>query len=544
MSKLQRLGVIGVRVLGAGVALSVLAFAANCGGSTDDGGPAADTGGGGTDTGPGTDTGGGSDVKTDGGGDTAKTDSATPDFTASLVAEGTFDPIQSAGMTTDDHFIAIDDKGNAVAIPIAGGAPITISDGAVTANVVTSGKTVLVWKSVNKTTSVGTLVVWTKATGAKTLSTTSILYEAAASDDGTMVVYADNARSAGKVFDYSISKTDGTGVQKAVITNVMEDPAKCQAQSGFAGTKALLAWCSADTGGGDGGVDAAVDVGLDADVGGDAGTPTAIPGTISMIDPSGTVTTLKSNAVPQYAESKDQTKVTLLTQAGAYSVLTLGGAETPIATGVTFGGMFPEGNKVLYVDSAKDLYSATIGATPAPVKLASGVGIFYNPIVGATHIIYGTKQDSTGRLSDMFLVPVGGGTPVTLTTTANATIFGDQWTADKSLVTIYSPAVGSTGTLLAIDPAAPTPKTIATNSWVAYSPKGSTIVYNDNYNDTGDFSGGSSDLHIVDAKTGGPKLMAVQAGSDFYLTTARDKVCFASIDSSLPKSGVYCIAVP
>ena len=543
MSKLQRLGVYGVRALGAGVALSVLAFAANCGGSTQDNPAPADTGGGGTDTAGGTDTSGGGDVKTEGGTDTAKGDSATPDFTANLIAEGAFDPIQATGMTTDDHFIAIDDKGNAVAIPVGGGAPITISDGALTANVVATGKTVLVWKSVNKTTSVGTLVVWTKATGAKTLSTTSILYEAAASEDGSLVVYADNARSAGKVFDYSISKTDGTGVQKAVITNVMEDPAKCAAQSGFAGNKAVLAWCEVPATGGDGGLDAALDVG--ADVGGDAGPPAAIPATISSIDASGTVTTLKTNAVPQYSESKDQTKITLLTQAGAYSVLTLGGAETPIATGVTFGGMFPEGNKVLYVDTAKDLYAATVGATPAPVKLASGVGIFYNPIPGATHIIYGTKQDSTGRLSDMFLAPVGGGTAITLSTAANATIFGDQWTADKSMVTIYSPAVGATGTLLAIDPAAPTPpKTIATNSWVAYSPKGSTIVYNDTYNDTGDTSGGSSDIHIVDAKTGGPKLIAVQAGSDFYLTTARDKVCFASVDPSLPKQGVYCTTLP
>jgi hypothetical protein len=179
------------------------------------------------------------------------------------------------------------------------------------------------------------------------------------------------------------------------------------------------------------------------------------------------------------------------------------------------------------------------------VKLADGVVIFYNPIDGASHVLYGTKQDSTGNLSDMFLAPVAGGTTIPIVTVANATLFGDQFTADKSLLTIYSPTVGTTGTLLAIDPAAPTtPKTIATKSWVAYSPKGSLIVYNDNYTDSGDSTSGTSDLKVVDAKGGTPKLIAFQANSDFYLTTARDKIVYATTDLSVAKPGLYSALVP
>src|SRR4051812_41955479 len=278
MSKFQRMGVLGVRVLGASVALTVLAVAANCGGGDD--GPAAAVDSGGTTDAPGTDTPvseGGKDT----GGDAVKPpgDSAVPDFTATLVSEGVFEPLQATGMTTDDFFIAVDDAGNAVAIPAAGGAAEKITDNGVVQNIAVWGKVVFVWKSVNKTTNVGTLVAWTKAGGAKTVSTASILGEAAASDDGSLIVYSDNARSGGKVFDYSISASDGSNAHKAVITQVMEDTAagKCTAQSGFAGNTAVVAWCMSVVGL-DAGVDAGVDVG--ADVGGDAG-PTGTPGTIS-----------------------------------------------------------------------------------------------------------------------------------------------------------------------------------------------------------------------------------------------------------------------
>ena len=84
----------------------------------------------------------------------------------------------------------------------------------------------------------------------------------------------------------------------------------------------------------------------------------------------------------------------------------------------------------------------------------------------------------------------------------------------------------------------------ATNSWVAYSPKGSMVVYNDAYVDSGDTTSGSADIHLVDAKAGGNKLVAVQAGADFYLTKAKDKIVFATVDISVAKPGLYFTAVP
>ena len=541
MSKLQRMGVLGVRVLGAGVALSVLSLAANCGSTKTDDAPPGDTGGG-TDTAPGD--GGGTDANKDAGGDVIKPpgDSAVPDLPSTLIAEGSFTPLQFNGMTTDDHFIAIDDAGNAVAIPVAGGAPIKITDSAATTNVRVEGKTVLVWKGVNKTTSVGTLIAWTKANGAKTLTTASILGEASASDDGTLVAYADNARSAGKVFDYSISKTDGTGVQKAVITNVMEDATKCAPQTGFAGTKAVVAWCLSDVGG-DAGVDAGLDVGLD---GGDAGGPTAIPAKVSSIDGSGAVVTLKSDAVPSFRASKDGTKISVLTNAGAFSVITLGGAETPIATGVTFGDLLPEGNTVVYVDSTKAFFKATVGAAPAPVKLADGVVVFYNPVPGATHVFYGTKNDTKNNLSDLFMVSLAGGTATTLSAAVTATFFGDSFSADGSLVLFYSGVAAGIGNLQWVDKAAPAaPKTIAPGVWVSYSPKGTQVVYNDAYSPGAGSESGTADLKLIlDAKAGGPKLIATQADADFYMTTARDKIVYSTADASVKKPGLYSVAVP
>ncbi len=550
MSKLLGFGTNGVRVLGAFSALFVLAAAANCGSSSSDPGTVADTGVGvDTNVPPGE---GGTDTNkpTEGGTDVKPSEVGTPDIKSTLLADGTFQPLSSNGMTSDDFFICFDDAGQAVAINTAGTAPVTpdVID-KTGASILVSGKAVFSWHAVDSKTSIGTLVVWTKASGAHELTKTAVLGEAAASADGTTIIFADNAHGGGKTVDLTVAKADGTIIAKSVIKDVLEDStsttAPCTPTFAWSGNKPLVNWCAipvvGETGA-DVGVDAdvAVDVGADT---ADAAAPAGAIASLSLIDGT-TVTSLRSNLQNRLSVDKAGAKAFVIDFNGDIQVLPIPtGAALPIDTKGSFGDLLAAGDKAIYVTTTGDFKIATVGATPAPVTLGTKVQVFFNIPDAAKYVYYGTNYNSKTGVSDLFLVPLAGGTALNLDAKPDGAIFGDQFTADGTLALYYVAVSAGTGDMMVVDPtkAVTTAEKLAPGVWVSYSPKGSVVVYNDGYiAGSGD---GQANLRIIDAKSKAKNLVAVQAEADFYMNHAKTKIIYSSQDVSV-KPGLYVADVP
>src|SRR5207237_8270307 len=86
--------------------------------------------------------------------------------------------------------------------------------------------------------------------------------------------------------------------------------------------------------------------------------------------------------------------------------------------------------------------------------------------------------------------------------------------------------------------------TLANNTWVSYSPKGNTVIYNDNWGSGGFGSEGVADIRLVDATNTNPHLIAIQAENNFYITPDRTKVIYATGDPSAGANGLYSATFP
>src|SRR5260221_582971 len=152
--------------------------------------------------------------------------------------------------------------------------------------------------------------------GCATLIFVGLAANCGGSTDGTRIIYSDNAHGGRKITDVSIAKTDGTGAQKSVRKDRMENTAagKCQLNLAFAGTKALVGHCVTDVvAPGDAGTDAGSDAATDATADtGDAAAPTGTPATTSLDDGTGAVTDVLSNAVNQFSTDDAETKLFVL----------------------------------------------------------------------------------------------------------------------------------------------------------------------------------------------------------------------------------------
>ena len=333
------------------------------------------------------------------------------------------------------------------------------------------------------------------------------------------------------------------------LTAQMNDTAKaCSPLLFFSGTKALVSTCPAPSSVlPDAGTDVGHDVGLD--VGGADAGPAGPAASVVLIDPSGSYTTLRSNVDNAITPSKAGDKFFVVDLSGNASVQPVdGSAAIAIDTGVSFGGINPEGTTAIYAPTAGGLKAASVSATPAPITLSSTkVAVFYTPIMGEKYMYFGNNYVPNAGTSDLQLIPLTGGTAVTLDSATDGALFGDRFTADGKYAVFYTSVATGTGNLTVKDVSVATDKgkQLTSAVWTGYSPKGSMLTYNDNWQTGGTGVNGTADIRLIDVSSPATnKLVAAQADDNFYLSNDKTKIVFVTSDPSFIKSGAYVANVP
>jgi hypothetical protein len=294
------------------------------------------------------------------------------------------------------------------------------------------------------------------------------------------------------------------------------------------------------------------DAGTEA--GGDAGA-TVPTSTLSVYDGTGAGTQLANNLITNISGTTTGDKIWALTVTGSASVFPSdGSAAIPIDTGVLFGRVTGDGTKTIYSKPASSgatsgpLYVATVGASPSPTKITDDtIAVFFEYAqLGSKYVEYGTSFDPSTNDSDLKLAQLSGSPAITVSSDPASIVFGDPISADQKFAIFYTNVSAGAGDVNTIDiTAAGAKATIqANNTWVSYSPKGSLVIYNDNWGSGGNGSEGVADLRIVDAGSGARNYIAIQAENNFYISPDKTKVIFSTNDPSFTKGGLYTATFP
>jgi hypothetical protein len=515
------------------LALFAASLMVGCSGGSDDNGGDLDAG---------SDSSSHADARSDGAsnnGDAAALDASDGGATDAIADDGSDDApdidsgspigtrIQSGaarlrGVTRDDFAVYSNAAGDVFAAPVAGGSAVKITTIVEPAQVTIAGKAVFVWPTFNPSNFVGALTVWTAASGAKTLTTTSLVDQAAASADGAYVIYSANLNGSGTFGDLVLSKSDGTGAVTLVSGNDFDS---CTPILGFAGGYAVATHCETAAP--------------------DGSTP---PKTLSSyLLPAGTKTDLLNDVGFFWNADDSGSKIFTATAAGDGKVVPVtGGAATAIDTSVASGLISGDGTTVFYRTSASALKRSPV-ASAAPIALQStGVAIVRGISSGEGFLMFASKRDSSTDLTDLFLASlVTPGPAVPLVTTTTGAVYGDRFTSDATRALYYSAVddVSQIGTLQALPVAGGNATTLGQAVWRNRASTGAKVVFNDNFTPLGD-TPGRADLRVVDlAQSAAPTLLAPQADVEFALAASRTKVVY-TWNVTTAKGGLYVAPVP
>ena len=447
-------------------------------------------------------------------GGTAK--AATPPVGTQVLVGGA---LTMRDMTSDGWAVYSDNATLTLhAVPIAGGAPRDIVSLGNSFAVSVWGKVVFAWSHKNAA-GVGPLTVWSAASGAHTVSQASLAPWVAAAIDGNDILYLDEVDSSGQ--NGALVAAAGDGSKPKVIltglTGLQNDG--CRALLGFAGAYALAAHC-------DGGAKRAT--------------------LSSFATPSWTRADLATHAADNWSTDPAGTLVLTATDAGTVVIPIGGGAPTTIDASGSTGVLIAGGQSAIYGTSTNALRRSPVGA-PAPTTLVeSGVGGLYAISPDEKSVMFYKKMDPVHLISDMFLTSAATpGTPMTLSATQTAGVFGDPFTADSSHA-LYSTEVDAmlqTSTLntLALDSQAS--KVISRDVSVVWAATGAKIVFSDHYAWTG--SRGHADVRTVDtSKSAEPALIVSQADSEIFLSPAHDQIIYTWSLEDSPRAGLYVAPIP
>ena len=484
------------------------------------------------------------------------------------------------GITDDNYVIYSGNNGTKIpimAVPLAGGAPITIlaDIGATGYGPNIDHDTVFMWTAgtANATTGnvVGTLQFWTHAKGIQSPTGASAVGLTAASQDGTKVVYTTNVSADGTTGDLVLANNDLTGKTTLITgttTNVTatttyynpsirfandtyfvashqdgtspvtvsfwdvtaSTPAKKDLVTGAAtktvagpGTAVLISgdeWSASTTGAGFGGtILAATSAGaLQAFV---LPSTTAVP-----IDTSVTSSIVKP----------DGSGVLYGTSTGAYKLATLPTPGTPTQILSTkYGGFI-----IFSVNNA----SGSLGETPA-----------FSPD-GMYSTFYTIAGTSPAGASDVNLVNnVAAATAKNLLSAPTGAIFGDPYTLDsKFALYVTNFAANGTGTLTGYPVGGSAAKIISSNNGFSCNAlqlsAGSKVVYSDNWVAVGT-ANGLNDLSTVDltASTLAPVSIVKQSDTtlfaSYFLSQDRTKIVFSMmIAGNVKTAGIWSVPLP
>ncbi len=328
-------------------------------------------------------------------------------------------------------------------IPVAGGTPTKIGTPSGNYFAATAGKAVIVWDALSAN-GVGKIHTWTQGgTYASPVALNVAANGAAASPDGSYIIFEANSNTAATVADIVGAKIDGTGIA-TLASQVDVGPGNfsafvngCVPNFGFPNsTTALVTSCATNPG--------------------DAGVPNATVNSYAVASDGGAWTStpiVATNALPVFSWDGDGgngtsvfTATTLPTE--QISPVT-GGAPTPIDTkdvnkgDWTFVYVNRAGTAVMY-NVAGALYTSPT-TVPAPTAVqATGVNYIRAVSGDEQWLVYTTTWDKGGPPpasfgSDLFLTKTTAGfTPVQLGTGTTNALFGldgpDQFTTDSSHV--------------------------------------------------------------------------------------------------------------
>jgi hypothetical protein len=423
------------------------------------------------------------------------------------------------GMTSDGWAVYSDNATLTLhAVPISGGAPHDIVSLGDSFAVSFWGKVVFAWSNKNAA-SVGPLTVWTSAGGPHAVSSASLAPWVAATVDGTKILYLDNVDAQGQMGDLVAAAGDGSSPSKILtgLTGLSNDG--CQALLGFAGSYALAAHC-------DGGATSAT--------------------ISSFTTASWRQTDLVTGAADSFVTDPGGTIVLTATSAGTVVVPIAGGAPTIIDPAGSTGVLVANGQSAIY-GAAKDELRRSPVSSPSPTTLVgSGVGGLYGVSPDENFVLYYKQMDSVDLLSDMYLASATKpGTPMTLSATPTAGVFGDAFTTDGSHA-LYFAAVDQateTGTLDALAFGSDAPTALTNSGYEAWATTGAKIVFSDHYTWTG--SRGHTDVRTVDTSGSAEATLIVnQADSEVFLSPERDQVVYTWSLEDSPRAGLYVAPIP
>jgi hypothetical protein len=349
------------------------------------------------------------------------------------------------------------------AAPVAGGAPVVIKAGIADADsAYVSGGAVAFYTGT--TAGIATsITVWTKANGAKPVTTASRDAVFFASQDGTRVAFSTNATATSTDIAVTTSAAPSAATPALTGANAVNLAATaCDANIGFTGTTLVGAYCT--------GVDT-----------------TATQAKLVTVDATGAAVVRINNTAAGDAiralwfADTSGTKLFVVGPApdNQGKVVIANGANTTVANAdINIAGpidVAKDGSRVIYRTTGGALQKATFAATPAitPV-VASGVLGVLDISQDSKYVAYNTL-DASG-LTDAKVVDVTAATPAPAVIATAATAAGIQFIGAGTHVIYLDELTNTTGKLKSKPVAGGAEKVLDAASYGAYVPRVGTGV--------------------------------------------------------------------
>jgi hypothetical protein len=426
------------------------------------------------------------------------------------------DALSVRGVTADGYVIFSDDVAlRLAAVELTGGSTKSLGPLGSKFWVSVQGNVVFAWSSV-ASTGQGALSVWTASTGLHAIAPASYGLLAAASADGSQILYVDGVDATGTTGDVSMAQVDGTGAKK-LLRGV--HVAGCFPQLGFVGTFALSSHCDGNPG------------------------PSFSSAITSFSLPSLARTDLVTHAANYWSASA--TRVFASTSHGVLLV-PIGGGPTEMVDKTGFIGQLSTDGQTTFYSTMSHAFRRSPAVAPSPTTLVQkDFGGLYSLSGDDAWALYYWSMGNDG--SDLYLTGTAAhGTPTTLSSTTNAGIVGDAFTADSThalYVTDVDPCNDS-GALHARALDGTSDVILGHGVWLDRATSGGKVVFSENYLATGGLRFGRADIAVADTAHGGAATRVV-SGADVVVQVTPDLDQVVYSWSLRPgSSGLYLARLP
>jgi hypothetical protein len=426
--------------------------------------------------------------------------------------------LSARGVTSDGYEIYSDDAALQLnAVPIAGGASQSIVALGSKFWVTVVGQVVFAWSNVTGA-NVGSLTVWSSATGSHAVSSASFGILGTSASDGSQILYVANVDPNGVTGDVYVSGTDGSGATAILHGQQLSG---CFPQLGFAGSYLVVSHCDTPRG---------------------AGPSSTIS---SFRSPSWTRVDLATGAENTWSSNTANT-IVLVSGGSGISVVPIGGSTgTMIDSQGFLGQLINGGATALYSTTSGPLRSSPTTAA-SPMTLAPSIGGFYSVSPDQSKVLFYVNSTSSG--TDIYLSATGApGTSRALSTTTDGAVNGDAFTADSTYA-LYSTSMDvctGSSALSAAPVSGSAPVVLGHDVWGDWAATGSRVVFNDNYVATGGLRFGRADIESVNLATGTtPTRVVSRADAVIDLTPAKDEMIYSWSVEPGALAGLYVTPIP